>query len=145
MITHFRHVGIVVADLEGALSFWRDVLGFRVVRRMEESGPYLDALTGLERAMATTVKLAAPDGQLIELLHFHSHPDRPAWSGRSCSTGLTHVAFTVDDLDGAYRRLSSSGVRFMCPPQLSPDGAAKVTYGVGPEGILLELVEMLRA
>lgn len=144
MITHFRHAGIVVADLERALAFWCDVLGFRVLKRMEESGPYLDAMLGLKDVKATTVKLAAPDGNLVELLHFHSHPDQPAWSGKPYSTGLTHLAFTVDDLDAECARLREAGVRFFAPPQRSPDGNVKVTYGSGPEGLLLELVEVLK-
>lgn len=143
MITHIRHTGIVVADLDRVLSFWRDVLGFRITQRMEESGQYLDAVMGLKNARATTIKLAAPDGNLVELLHFHSHPDQSAWRGTPFSTGLTHISFTVDDLDSQCARLRDAGVKFFSEPQTSPDGNAKVTYGAGPEGLLLELVEVL--
>ena len=143
MITHIRHTGIVVADLKRALSFWRDLLGFRVVRQMEESGPYIDAMLGLKDTKVTTVKLAAPDGNLVELLHFHSNPDRSRWPGTPYSTGLTHLAFTVDDIDAECARLSEAGVEFSAPPQTSPDGAVRVTYGSGPEGLLLELVQVL--
>jgi catechol 2,3-dioxygenase-like lactoylglutathione lyase family enzyme len=144
LITEIRHVGIVVVDLERALSFWCDALGFRLHKRMDESGSYIDAMMGLEDVRVTTVKLQAPDGNLVELLHFRSHPDRPSWNGNPCSTGLTHLALTVDDLDSECRRLSDAGVTFDAPPQPSPDGYAKVTYGRGPEGILLELVEVLQ-
>ena len=145
MITQIRHIGLVVADLENALRFWRDVLGFRVEKRMEESGAHIDAMMGLEGVQVTTVKLAAADGNLVELLHFHSHPDQPVWKGTPYSTGLTHIALTVDDLDVACRTLSEWGVSFSAPPQLSPDGCAKVIYARGPEGVLLELVESLPA
>jgi catechol 2,3-dioxygenase-like lactoylglutathione lyase family enzyme len=144
MITSIRHAGIVVADLSRALAFWRDVLGFRVIRQMEESGSYLDRMLGLQNAKATTVKLAAPDGNLIELLHFHSHPDSAEWTGTPVSTGLTHLAFTVDDLAAEQARLTAAGVRFLSPSQVSPDGNVKVMFGVGPEGLLLELVEVLQ-
>lgn len=144
MITHIRHTGIVVADLERALSFWCDVLGFRVIKQMEESGPYLDAMMGLRDVRVTTVKLAAPDGNLIELLRFHSHPDKPAWTGTPYSTGITHIAFTVDDIDATCVRLRAAGVKLFAPPQLSPDGNVKVTYVSGPEGLLMELVEVLK-
>jgi catechol 2,3-dioxygenase-like lactoylglutathione lyase family enzyme len=144
MITHVRHVGLVVADLEMALTFWCDVLGFSVVRRMDESGPHIDAMMGLNEVTVTTVKLAAPDGNLVELLHFYSHQDQPAWRGMPYSTGLTHVALTVVDLDAACKKLSEIGVVFNAPPQRSPDGCVKLTYCRGPEGILLELVEVLK-
>jgi catechol 2,3-dioxygenase-like lactoylglutathione lyase family enzyme len=144
MITNIRHTGLVVANLENALHFWCDLLGFRVSKRMEESGPHIDAMMGLKDVQVTTVKLAAPDGNLIELLHFHSHPDRSMWEGTPHSTGFTHIALTVDNLDITYQRLTGAGFIFNAPPQLSPDGYAKVTYGRGPEGVLLELVEILR-
>lgn len=144
-ITQIRHTGLVVADLERALHFWRDLLGFRVARQMEESGPHIDAMMGLKDVRVTTVKLTAPDERMIELLHFHSHPDRPAWTGTPYSTGFTHVALTVDDLDDTYQKLSEQGVVFKGPPQHSPDGGVKVIYCQGPEGVLLELVEVLKA
>ena len=143
MITQFRHAGLVVTDMKRALEFWCDVLGFKVAKQMEESGPFIDAMMGLKDVRVTTAKLAAPDGNMIELLHFHSHPDQANWSGTPYSTGWTHVSLTVEDLDAACQRLSTAGVTFNAPPQLSPDGYAKVTYGRGPEGVLLELVEVL--
>jgi catechol 2,3-dioxygenase-like lactoylglutathione lyase family enzyme len=144
MITQIRHTGLVVVDLEKALYFWRDVLGFQVARQMEESGPHIDAMMGLQNVRVTTVKLTAPEGGMIELLHFHSHPDRPVWTGTPHSTGFTHVAMTVADLEAICKKLAAEGVTFFAPPQLSPDGCVKVTYCQGPEGVLLELVEILQ-
>ena len=80
---------------------------------------------------------------MIELLHFQSHPDRPAWLGKPYSTGLTHIAMTVGNLDLAYKKLADAGVAFSALPQYSPDGAVKVIYCIGLEGVLLELVEKL--
>lgn len=144
MIRAIRHTGLVVADLERALHFWCDVLGFTLARRMEESGPHIDAMMGLENVKLTTAKLAAPDGNLVELLHFHSHSDQPAWTGVPYSTGFTHIALTVENLEETCRTLLAAGVTFAAPPQHSPDGYAKLTYGRGPEGVLLELVEVLQ-
>ena len=144
MITAIRHTGLVVSDLKGSLHFWCDVLGFTVAKKMEESGPHLDAMMGLEDVRVTTVKLAAPDNNLIELLHFQSHPDKANWDGKPFSTGLTHIALTVDDLDEMVNRLTQVGVTFPAKSQYSPDGYAKLIYAKGPEGILLELVEVLK-
>ena len=144
MITQIRHTGLVVADLEGALRFWRDLLGFKVEKQMDESGPHIDAMMGLKDVRVTTVKMTAPEGGMIELLHFQSHPDRPAWLGQPYSTGFTHIAMTVGNLDVAYKKLADAGAVFPAPPQYSPDGTVKVIYCRGPEGVLLELVEMLQ-
>lgn len=143
MITQIRHTGLVVADLDGALHFWRDLLGFQVEKQMNESGPHIDAMMGLKDVRVTTVKLKAHEGGMIELLHFHSHPDQAKWNGMPYSTGLTHVAMTVADLDDSYKKLSDAGVIFKAPPQYSPDGTVKVIYCEGHEGVLLELVEKL--
>jgi catechol 2,3-dioxygenase-like lactoylglutathione lyase family enzyme len=145
MISRIRHTGLVVADLDRALTFWRDVLGFEEVRRLEEAGPHIDAMMGLTGVQVTTVKLAARDGNLVELLKFHSHPEHPEWRGTPYSTGFTHIALEVDDVSAMCQRLAAAGVTFNAPPQRSPDGRVDVTYCRGPEGVLLELVQVLRS
>ena len=100
-------------------------------------------MMGLKDVRLTTVKLTAPEGGMIELLFFYSHPDQPAWTGTPYSTGFTHVAMTVKDIDNLCEALKKEGVIFFAPPQRSADGKVKVTYCRGPEGVLLELVEML--
>ena len=143
MTVDIRHIGLVVTDLDLALHLWCEIFEFRVMKRMEESGPYIDAMLGLAGVQVTTVKLAAPSGYLIELLRFHSHPDRPTWEGRPYSTGLTHIALTVTDLDAICVKLAAIGATFNAPPQFSPDGTVRVTYCMGPEGVLIELVEII--
>ena len=143
MITQIRHTGLVVADLGVALRFWCDLLGFKVARQMDESGPHIDAMLGLKDVRLTTAKLTAPEGGMIELLFFHSHPNQPAWTGTPYSTGFTHVAMTVKNIDNLCESLKKEGVIFFAPPQRSSDGKVKVTYCRGPEGVLLELVEIL--
>ena len=143
MITTIRHTGLVVTNMERALHFWCDVLGFSLVKQMDEYGPHMDAILGLKDVRVTTAKIATPDNNQIELLYFHSHPDKLCWEGKVNSTGFTHIALTVDDLDKTCEKLLKEGVVFYAPPQFSPDGYAKVTYAQGPEGVLLELVEVL--
>ena len=144
MITAIRHVGLVVSDLEKSLKFWCETMGFVVFRQTEESGPHIDAMMGLKDVRVTTAKLAAPDGHLLELLYFHSHPDMPRWSGTPYSTGFTHIALTVKNLSETLQRLEQFGASIPVEPQLSLDGHVKVTYATGPEGVLLELVEVIK-
>jgi len=143
MIRDVRHTGIVVTDLEAALRFYRDLLGFRETKRLEESGAYIDNMLALDGAQVTTVKLTAPDGNLVELLHFRSHPRPRPPPPEACRIGITHIAFTVEDLEHMHSALTAAGVRFNAPPQLSPDGYAKVTFCRDPDGTLIELVQVL--
>jgi len=142
MIKDIRHTGIVVINLEASLYFYCDLLGFQIVKQMEESGNYIDNISSLHNIKVTTVKMTAPDGQMIELLKYHSHP-REQKLREICDIGIAHLAFTVEDLNSECDRLKGEGVPFNAPPQLSPDGYAKVTFCRAPEGTLIELVEVL--
>jgi len=145
MILSIRHTGLVVADLERSLHFWCDVLGFKLLKQMHESGPHIDAMMGLHNVSVITAKLAAPDGNILELLNFDSHLDASSWQGFPYSTGFTHIALSVDNLDLLFLELASEGVTFPAVPQLSPDGSVKVIYAKCPDGVLVELVETLES
>ena len=142
MIKSIRHTGIVVVDLDASLHFYRDLLGFEITKKMEESGGFIDTILSLSNVALTTVKMAAPDGSLIELLKYHSHP-RKMNVREICDIGITHMALEVKDLDKVYKRLKGEGIVFTADPQVSPDGYAKVTFCSAPEGTSIELVEVL--
>ena len=139
-----RHFGIVVRDMERSLPFYRDLLGLRIVSSMAESGAHLERMLSLPNVHVHTVKLAAENGSsLVELLEFESHPDESPQSRTICSVGPTHVAFTVEDLDALFGRLTRHGVPFNSSPQQAPDGHAKVAFCQDPDGTPIELVEIL--
>lgn len=142
MILGFRHAGIVVDDLDRSLAFYVDKLGFKVVNQMDECGPYIDFLLQMSNARVTTVKLAAPDGSMIELLKFN-RPMGPIRRHEIFEHCLSHIALTVDDVMGMYEKLMDEGVSFKAPPLLSPDGKHRVTFMLDPDGTYLELVEIL--
>jgi catechol 2,3-dioxygenase-like lactoylglutathione lyase family enzyme len=141
VISALRHIGLVVYDLPHAIHIWRDILGFRIIKTDLEHGQSIDAIMGLNNVVVTTVKLQDPRGNLLELLHFHSHSDTPHWQGRPYSTGFTHVALTVQDIDSVLTLLVSEGFVVAASPQSSPDGRVRFTYAHSPEGVILELVE----
>jgi catechol 2,3-dioxygenase-like lactoylglutathione lyase family enzyme len=144
MITHIRHTGIVVENLKAGLEFYQDVLGFKTVKTMEENGPFIETVLGLKRVDLTTVKMCAPDGNMIELLCFKTHPDNSKASTRKLyERGISHIALTVDDLDADYERIQNAGAAFISPPQTNPEGTAKVAFCGDPHGNILELVQTL--
>lgn len=144
MVKSVRHTGMVVRNMDRSLAFYRDLLGLKEAKIMEESGAYIDRMLGLEGVEVVTAKLSADEGvTLVELLEFRS-PTSPATSPLSLyGIGPTHFALTVEDLDGLYERLQRAGVAFIAPPVHSPDGLAKVSFCRDPDGIPIELVEML--
>ena len=143
MIIGVRHTGIVVTDMEKALRFYRDFLGLKVAKDFKEEGDYIDSISGLCGVRVWMVKLTADDGSMVEILQYLSHPREARDNLQTCDIGCSHIAFTVDDIDKEYTRLLESGVRFNCPPYISPDGCAKVTFCHDPDGTSIELVEVL--
>ena len=138
----FRHIGIVVQDMQKALFFYKDLLGFEVTKDMNESGNYIDKFSKLDNVVVRTVKLKDPSGNLIELLKYASHPKNNC-PHEITDIGISHFALTVDDVEGLYEQLSKQGVTFNCYPQVTPDQYAKVTFCKDFEGNLIELVEVL--
>jgi catechol 2,3-dioxygenase-like lactoylglutathione lyase family enzyme len=142
MIKDIRHTGIVVEDLAESLHFYQDVLGFKIFKQMDEQGPFIDAILGLQNVKVTTIKMSAPDGSLLELLYYKSHHKKKQES-KIHDVGISHIAFTVKDIDAVYEKLSIARINCYSEPKLSDDGKAKVFFCRAPEGTFIELVQEL--
>lgn len=143
MIVGTRHIGIVVTDIDNALGFYRDLLGLNIIKDSIEASDHIDRITGLSGVRLRIVKLSAEDGSIVELLQFLSHSRKDIRTPQIFDIGCSHVAFTVNNIDMEYTRLFENGVKFNCPPCISPDGYAKYAYCHDPDGIIIELVEVL--
>ena len=143
MINGVRHIGIVVNDIENAIKFWVNLLGFKVVIDQIEEGEFIDKLLGLNNVSVRTVKLGAQDGSLVELLYFISHKSLPTWDGNAYKTGLTHIALNVKDISSTVSILELNGYNQVNRYQNSLNGKVLVCYVQGFEGLLIELVEEL--
>ena len=128
--------------MENSLKFYRDLLGLKIIKDMDEQGVYIDNMLSLDNVQVRTVKLSAGTGNtLIELLDFKSHNDNEV---RNFYTiGASHIALTVDNLEDLYKHLSANNIKFNAPPQKSPDGIVKVTFCNDPDGTPIELVEII--
>jgi len=142
MILGTRHTGIVVKDMEKCLSFWRDTMGLKVVADFREEGEYIDTVQRLRGVKLHMIKLAAPDGTMIELLRDEAHPTTASGCNELCDLGIRHIAFTVEDAEITWRVLRERGHDVLSSPVVSPDGKAKLFFARDPEGNLLELVQV---
>jgi len=138
-----RHVGIVVKDIATTKDFWTNLIGFKLHIDAIEQSPYIDELLGLDNPGLRTVKLIDENGFIIELLEFSNYPAKENWKGNPATTGLTHIALTVNDLKTLTKKLKENGFKFISQIKNSPNGLVDVVFMVGPEGLLLELVEEL--
>jgi catechol 2,3-dioxygenase-like lactoylglutathione lyase family enzyme len=140
-----RHTGIVVSNMDTSLPFYRDLLGLEVWWDQIEEGPTTEAVTGVAGARMHTVKLRAPDGVSIELLQYLNTPKPVPPLSNANDVGCNHVALRVANLDAFYEKAKSAGIRFNTAPIVAAGGKAKVTYCRDPEGVYLELVEVLES
>jgi catechol 2,3-dioxygenase-like lactoylglutathione lyase family enzyme len=138
-----RHVGIVVKDIAKTTDFWTNLIGFKLHIDAIEQSPYIDELLGIPNPGLRTVKLIDENGFIIELLDFANYPAKDNWEGNLATTGLTHIALTVDDLESLTTKLKENHYKFVSEIKKSPNGAVKVVFVKGPEGLMLELVEPL--
>jgi len=140
-IKNIRHIGIVVKDLEKALHFWITLMGFTVHKEMNEEGVHIDSITKIKDTKVKTVKLIGPKNSMIELLYFNdnfaSDIDKKPYS-----YGITHIAIEVENIEEEYNRLLKEGIEFNSPPNLTPDGFAKMNYMKAHDGVYIELVEI---
>jgi methylmalonyl-CoA/ethylmalonyl-CoA epimerase len=123
------HIGIAVRALQEALPFYRDVLGLPEVPLENADG-------------AAIVGLSTGDS-LVELLEAES-PDSPV--GRFVArrgTGIHHICFVVDDIEGTLARCRSAGIRLIDEaPRLGAEGKRiAFLHPASTGGVLIELTE----
>ncbi len=115
------HVHLKVADLERALGFWRDVMGFEVTQRMGQRAAFLSA-GGYHHHIGLNTWESAGGG-----------PPAPG------TTGLYHVAILHPDrasLARALRRVLEAGI----PLDGAADhGVSEALYLRDPDGNGVEL------
>ncbi|RKY32121.1 MAG: hypothetical protein DRP74_03310 [Candidatus Omnitrophota bacterium] len=142
MIKGFRHVCLLVKDLERSLRFYRDILRLRVDKIITLKGSHLEKIFKIKNAELIYTKMRSPDqpkkSQPIFELHCWRRPRRLPRKNYS------HVSFSVKNLDQTYKKLKRKGVKFIASPAISPDGKTKICFGYDPEGNLIEFMEDLK-
>ena len=133
----------MVNDLDKTRDFWINTLGFKLHIEAKEESPYIDELLAIKDPSLTTVKLIDSKGFIIELLKFENYQVENFWSGDLKTTGPTHIALTVDNLDELVEILNKLDYQTISEIKTSPNKKVKVVFVRGPEGIMLELVQEL--
>lgn len=141
MIKGIRHVGLVVEDAERALSFYRDLLGFKVYWDEIEEGDFIETILASSPLKVRTIKMKSANDCVLELLCYNSYSCSPNQKLRH--SGFSHIALTVGDMDDIFVFLKEKGVKFLSEPRISPDKKAKVSFCRDFEGNFLELVQEL--
>ena len=142
MMRRMDHTGLTVSDMERSIDFYCNVLGLKLVRRMNVAEEFLSQIVGFHEVNLDIALLKADEEEhIIELLQYISHPGEtnPSETNR---TGNGHVCFEVDDIWANYENLKSKGVTFVNPPAMISIGrniGAQAVYFRDPDGITLEM------
>jgi len=140
------HTGITVSNLERALVFWRDVLGFEFSHSAHQTGERPEQITGVKGADLKLAVLKTPTGHKIELLEYFAPDDRKKnFDLRPCDLGHVHIALIVDNLDAVLQRIAVSGWKEAGEPQTltrGPNAGKRVVYVRDPDGTTIEFMQM---
>ena len=124
-IVGIGHIAIRVKDINKALAFYRDKLGFKEMFRLEREGKLW------------LMYLRVTDTQYIELF-----PD--AVGDRAPSrdaVGLNHICLEVDSIDGVLADLAEAGIPLTRDKQMGADGNLQA-WIEDPDGNRIELMQM---
>lgn len=142
-IRQFDHVGITVADLDGAVEFFLK-LGLELEGRMPMEGEFLDTVCGIPNSRTEIAMLRLPGGGTAVELGTFFRPDPVPGSpdGMANEVGIRNVAFEVDDLRAMVDDLAADGYRVVGGIG-EYENTWLMTYVRGPEGILVALAERI--
>jgi catechol 2,3-dioxygenase-like lactoylglutathione lyase family enzyme len=120
----FFHIGLGVADLDASVAFYRDQLGFKVIRYQEFGD------------IASTAFIWTGDGEpIIELMQAKKNREGIP------EVGLTHIGVFIDDVDRIYERTSQAGANWDGEPAPLGPGAPYAGFMRDPDGTRIEIME----
>jgi lactoylglutathione lyase len=127
------HVGLSVADLDGAETFYTHAFGF--TRQLEFALPP-HPIRG--------VMLEHESGMRLEL--FERRDSRPGLHGATpidalATRGYGHFALKAADIDPVFEHATLAGGIPVVAPSPSPEPGVRFAFLADPEGNLVELVE----
>lgn len=125
------HVAIAVRDLEEAIAWYRDVLGFELVERRETKGKATGMISAVMKAGDVT----------FVLLQGTSQDSQVSKYVESFGPGVQHLAVAVDDLERVVDKLKESGIEFDTSIIRSTGLTQIFTRREGCSGMMFEIIQ----
>jgi catechol 2,3-dioxygenase-like lactoylglutathione lyase family enzyme len=141
------HTAIVVENTRKSLTFYRDVLGFRVVGESMNFGTEQEHLNNVRGARLHITTLRAGRGPGVEFLEYLAPTDGRAYPADAHPNDVVHWQTTilVPDAARAAAVVRRGNFRLLSPaPVELPDDALGFTTGIlarDPDGHVVQLVE----
>ena len=136
LVTAIDHVGIAVADLDAAISWYHDHLGMIVLHEeLNEEQGIREAMLSVRGAPvgSAQVQLMAPIDESSTIAKFLDKR----------GPGLQQLAYRVSDIDELMKRLDEQGIRVLydAPKRGTANSRINFIHPRDAGGVLIELVE----
>ena len=130
------HVGLAVPDLDEAIAFHTEVMGWRVVHRE------INEEQGVEEAMIATGDNAETAAELQLLAPLNEESTIAKFIGRN-GPGLQQLAYRVTDVEQVSAILRERGVRLLydAPKRGTANSRINFIHPKDAGGVLVELVQ----
>ncbi len=142
-LRHMHNMGIVVASLDNAISFF-SVLGLKLEGRGMVEGEWAGRVTGLGDQRVEIAMMVTPDGHSrLELCQYYrpeviaDHRTAPV-----NAFGYLRIMFNVENLDGMVAKLKAHGAQLV-GEIMQYENTYRLCYIRGVEGLLIGLAENL--
>ena len=122
-ISGIGHVGFVVSDMERAIDFYQNKLGFQKIAEMSPPGRQI-------------VFLEICEGQTIEL--FSGGEETIETSAKTI--GYAHTCLIINDINNLIEELKAKGVAIKGEPRIREDGGGSFRI-VDPDGNEFEMMQ----
>ena len=132
------HVGLAVPNLDEAIKFHTEVLGWRVLHRETNEEQ------GVEEAMLGTGAQGEENAQIQLLGPLSPDSTIGKWLEKNGGKGgIQQLAYRVTDIDAVAAVLRERGVRMLYPEAKIGTGGSRIQFAHPKDtgGILLEIVE----
>ena len=130
-ITNINHIAIAVADIDSALSFWRDAMGLGV-----------DHIEDVPSQKAVVAFLPCGDSE-VELVKPATEDTGVAKFLAERGGGMHHLCFEVDDIDGMLLQLKTKGIRLINEVAMDlPGRKMAFIHPMSTGGVLVELYQL---
>ncbi|MBO0593418.1 VOC family protein [Cellulophaga sp. E16_2] len=126
MFKGIHHIAIICSDYQKSKHFYSEILGLQILQEVyrEERDSY-------------KLDLAINGNYCVELFSFPKAPSRPSYPEAS---GLRHLAFEVDDIEGTVKELNIKGVPTEAI-KIDEHTGKKFTFFADPDNLPLELYQ----
>jgi methylmalonyl-CoA epimerase len=137
MLKRISHIGVVVEDVEKALTLWRDVLGLKQFAEID---------IDVEGIRSVFLSVSGQPGEMtVELMQPKDKTDMNNAVARrlaKAGEGFYHLAVVVDDVAGTAKKLEGSGLTVLGRAAVEQGAGGRwLVHPKGANGVMIEGLE----